>query len=522
LIASPLIVVESRRHLRWHATPGEVVTANEFIADDNGHRPTRRSVINLCRSYDYLSVGYHCSLLAEARGQRVLPSVDTILGLGRAQQFQDRAAALVEQFIGPAVVPSTGKTFSLRVYLGQTIHPALRRFAQALFRVFGCPLLSIRLVCDAEKKWRVHAIKPLSVTEIPSDEDHLLVEALSARSRLARIVRATTKRSLFDLAILHDPNEALAPSKGSTLDHMARVAEALGVAVTLIGSRDLNRLSEFDGLFIRQTTSIANATFQFARRAEELGMPVVDDVASIVHCTNKAYLADLLPRHRLMVPRTHLVTRQTTARKSVTLPYPVVLKTPDGCFSTNVKRAESPAEFGQICDVMLRHSEVILAQEFVPTDYDWRIGVLGHRPLFAARYFMCKNHWQIIRHAPNGTHEEGRTEAVPIEMVPVPVLDAALRAAALIGDGLYGVDLKQNSGGVYVIEINDNPNIDVGMEDTVLGDELYRRVLRHFLDRAERPGRRGLFRTGSIDAPADPPSTPEGVSRTARAELFTT
>ena len=40
-------------------------------------------VINLCRSYKYLSPGYYCSLLAEARGQRVLPSVRTVNDLSR-------------------------------------------------------------------------------------------------------------------------------------------------------------------------------------------------------------------------------------------------------------------------------------------------------------------------------------------------------------------------------------------------------------------------------------------------------
>ncbi len=62
---------------------------------------------------------------------------------------------------------------------------------------------------------------------------------------------------------------------------------------------------------------------------------------------------------------------------------------------------------------------------------------------------------------------------------------AALKATRLIGEGLYGVDLKQVGERVVVIEINDNPNIDAGVEDTVLGRELYRRVMRVFLERME-------------------------------------
>jgi glutathione synthase/RimK-type ligase-like ATP-grasp enzyme len=59
------------------------------------------------------------------------------------------------------------------------------------------------------------------------------------------------------------------------------------------------------------------------------------------------------------------------------------------------------------------------------------------------------------------------------------------RAAALIGDGLYGVDIKQTNGTLMVIEVNDNPNLDLGVEDAVLKDELYRRVLADLVRRIE-------------------------------------
>ena len=43
-----------------------------------------------------------------------------------------------------------------------------------------------------------------------------------------------------------------------------------------------------------------------------------------------------------------------------------------------------------------------------------------------------------------------------------------------------------------VIEVNDNPNIDAGIEDHVLGDELYERIMRVFVDRLdERTRARG-------------------------------
>jgi glutathione synthase/RimK-type ligase-like ATP-grasp enzyme len=70
---------------------------------------------------------------------------------------------------------------------------------------------------------------------------------------------------------------------------------------------------------------------------------------------------------------------------------------------------------------------------------------------------------------------------------PAQVVKTAVRAANLIGRGLYGVDLKQVEDRVYLIEVNCNPNIDAGVEDEAVGDALYREVLGVFARRiAER------------------------------------
>ena len=134
---------------------------------------------------------------------------------------------------------------------------------------------------------------------------------------------------------------------------------------------------------------------------------------------------------------------------------------------------------------LLSRSEMIIAQQFLPTDFDWRIGILDRKPLYACRYFMAKGHWQIIDYGKAGKIREGNADSFSIEDVPVPVLKTALKAANLIGDGLYGVDLKQVGRKVYVIEINDNPNIDAGMEDQILKDKLYLTVMQSFTRRIE-------------------------------------
>jgi glutathione synthase/RimK-type ligase-like ATP-grasp enzyme len=96
---------------------------------------------------------------------------------------------------------------------------------------------------------------------------------------------------------------------------------------------------------------------------------------------------------------------------------------------------------------------------------------------------MAKKHWQIVHHRADGTAREGGFQTFPIDKVPPEVLDAGVRAASLIGDGLYGVDLKETSNGVYIIEINDNPNLEHGVEDLVAKSDLWNRLTRWFTTR---------------------------------------
>ena len=127
----------------------------------------------------------------------------------------------------------------------------------------------------------------------------------------------------------------------------------------------------------------------------------------------------------------------------------------------------------------------MVAQEFLPTDFDWRIGILNRRPLYACKYHMAKGHWQIIQQERTGAGRYGKSETLPVEMAPRRAVQVALKAANLVGDGLYGVDIKQSGGQFHVIEVNDNPNIDAGVEDQILRDDLYRRIMEVFLERID-------------------------------------
>ncbi|MBV8502953.1 MAG: RimK family protein [Paucibacter sp.] len=497
MVSDPLIVVEKLTDFRWvDAADARVVTVEDFIAEaaPSGRARTRpRKVINLCRSYDYLSLGYYCSLLAEARGDRVTPSVETILDLQHRRSQQASLERLDRLIAGIDALPRSINALTLHAFFGHIEDPGLAEFARKAFELFRCPLLEIALERGADG-WRTSAVRALDPLHVDPMRDALFLEALEefTRRRWSPVPAQTAPR--MDLAILHDPTDPLPPSKLATLQHIAEVAAGMGIAVELIRKKDFSRLTQFDALFIRETTAVNHHTFKFAKKAATEGMAVIDDPGSILRCTNKAFLAELLRENGVATPRTRLVSRRTLARIGNNLDYPVVLKVPDGSFSRDVKKAHNFEEFQVIAGAMFKDSEIVLVQDFMYTPYDWRVGVLNGEPLFAARYHMVRDHWQIIRHVDDGSATEGRTEAVMLKDLPAPVLDAAVRAARLIGDGFYGVDLKQVDEQAFVIEVNDNPNLDVGAEDQVLGDELYRRLLGHLLAK---------FESGNAAAPGE-------------------
>jgi glutathione synthase/RimK-type ligase-like ATP-grasp enzyme len=97
---------------------------------------------------------------------------------------------------------------------------------------------------------------------------------------------------------------------------------------------------------------------------------------------------------------------------------------------------------------------------------------------------MTKGHWQNYDPGTGG-EIDGDQRTLAVGDAPAAVVDLALRAANLIGNGLYGVDLKETSDGILVIEVNDNPSIEHGVEDQVIGDTLYDRIIGEFLLRIE-------------------------------------
>jgi len=471
------------------ATPHKIITNKDYLAHPALFRGQRPKVINLSNNYGYQSRGYYASLLASSRGHKVIPTVETMIDLSERKLYENALPELelalnkCRKDLGGAI---PGRA---TVFFGIGPSKAWDRFARLVFDWFRAPALEVTIK-DAGEWASIRKIGFLPLARMKEDEEKRFLECLETyTSREWRDTKARTP-ARYTFATLIDPHEQMPPSEIASLRYWAKIAEKMGVEVEPITKKDLAKLANYDALFIRETTSISNHTYRFARRAQQEGMPVIDDPLSMIRCTNKVYLNELMTYNKVPVPPTVMIAGPADLDLAAqTLGFPLVLKIPDSAFSRGVKKASNLAELKTLATQWLEDSDLLIAQKYIPTEYDWRVGVLGGQPLFAVHYLMAKKHWQIVNHDRRGKPEQGGIKTFTLKEAPPAVVDTAVRAARCIGDGLYGVDLKETKDGVFVIEINDNPNLDHGWEDSGEKDQVWIRLTQWFLDRLEKQGR---------------------------------
>jgi glutathione synthase/RimK-type ligase-like ATP-grasp enzyme len=483
-----VILVDQPKDFPNADTPHKVITTSEYLARPRLFETGRPKLINLSRSYAYQSKGYYASLLAEARGHRAVPTVETMLELREAKLYE-HALPELEDLLNRCARRTDFQPegeFKLLVCFGIARDARFEAFGRLLFDWFRCPALEVSV--DTGDPWyTIERIRMRTLTRLANGEAGFLRESLHRHT--SREWRDPKARSVpkYDLAVLYDPNEKLPPSSAATIKHFARIAEKLSIDVEPITRRQLAELAEYDGLFIRETTSIDNHTYRFARRAWQEGMPVIDDPISMIRCMNKVFLMELLGSNRVPTPPTVMLADEADLPRAMDLlGLPLVVKIPDGSFSRGVHKVSSVDEFKRIADELFEETDLVLAQKFLPTDFDWRVGVLSGEPLFVCQYRMARGHWQIFKHHADGSSREGGHRTFELDKAPPEVINLAVRAAQPIGMGLYGVDLKQTPDGIVVMEVNDNPNIEHGIEDAVGKDEVWIRILKWFIERLEQ------------------------------------
>jgi len=176
------------------------------------------------------------------------------------------------------------------------------------------------------------------------------------------------------------------------LEIFKKTAEDLGHSFTTLGDEILHYIDKFDSVFIRATTDPLFTSYVVSRLAEEMGKKVIDDSESIRVCSNKVALYYRLKKNSIPIPKTipffgDFENLESYANK---LGFPLVVKAPNSRFSLYVEKANNYDELVKITKRFMRRSKALILQEYMPTAFDWRVGVLEGESIYACKYFMTQ------------------------------------------------------------------------------------------------------------------------------------
>lgn len=488
-----LIILDDLSKWNPYYPTDQVVSAKDYLFSEKYRSLKHAHIINLCIDSGYLSLGHYCSMIAEARGHKALPSIKTMndlqkksLYIGDLYELDEKIDKIVSEIKG-----ENKDKLSLLAIFGQTQDKKLNQITRSIFNLYPVPLLKI-VIEFKQDTWKVTALKIVSFHSLAPELEDFFANTIDHFSNRIWRTPKSRKKYVCDLGILIKKDEKLPPSDEKALKKFEKACRKLNVFCEFIGEEDIGRINEFDALLVRTTTSINNFTYKFVKNAEIEGLVAIDDSDSILKCTNKIYVNNSLEHKGIpTIPGGYVIKDQAKELDELIkeFGFPLICKIPDGSFSIGVKKANDKKELDEILADMFKDSSLVLVQKYLKTNYDWRIGILDNQPLFACKYYMSQGHWQIYNHEKNLDQRNfsGKSETLPIYEVPHNVIQTALDATAIIGDGLYGVDLKEDQDGhIYVVEINDNPSIDSGIEDKVEKDLLYEKVIQSLVNRVDK------------------------------------
>ena len=277
------------------------------------------------------------------------------------------------------------------------------------------------------------------------------------------------------------------PREDNALKNFRYAAETMGHDFNFMFRENIPDIAKYDSMFIRATTDPLYTAYVVSRTASELGLRVVDDPESIQICGNKIHQYALFKKHGIPHIPTTFIYKEDFHHRQLHQIFrefgkPVVIKAPYTSFSRYVEKVACETSFREVAKRFFKKSDALAVQQFMPTAFDWRVGVLDDKVLYVCKYMIPKGRWKHgakLRGKP--TFIWGRTVSLKVENAPAALKDLALKACNVIGHGLYGVDIKESGGNYVIVEVNDNPSIYSGYED-LRSKDLYGKIIAYLVD----------------------------------------
>jgi hypothetical protein len=186
----------------------EVIDFDRYLSEFPKRDEGKMRVINLCATDRYLSKGYYCSLLAEARTHKVLPSVNTINDL--IIESQEQSLQMKTITLPKALSDEVQDGSHCDVFFGSTKPASMALIAKFAFERFPAPFLSVSVSKQANA-----TLMTVGFGDWQSAENNDKTELAKAlHDYMLKTWRRGSKRkqARWDMAILCNENEATPPS----------------------------------------------------------------------------------------------------------------------------------------------------------------------------------------------------------------------------------------------------------------------------------------------------------------------
>jgi glutathione synthase/RimK-type ligase-like ATP-grasp enzyme len=271
--------------------------------------------------------------------------------------------------------------------------------------------------------------------------------------------------------------------EAEALQCFKRTAEQMGHEFNFMFRSGLSEIPKYDAVFIRATTDPLYTAYVVSRTAWVLGLRVVDDPESIRICANKIHQYKLFEKYDVPHIPTLFLNKEEFHHRQIEEIFelfgkPVVIKAPYTSFSKYVEKVSCETSFREVAKRFFRRSDYIVVQRFMPSRFDWRVGVLNGEVLYVCKYMMPKGKWKHgVKRRGKPSFVWGRTVTLKRDNAPQRLKETALKACSVIGKGLYGVDIKEINGDYVVVEVNDNPSIYKDQED-LRDKDIYERIIK--------------------------------------------
>ena len=267
-------------------------------------------------------------------------------------------------------------------------------------------------------------------------------------------------------SLLSKFREALAP-RGVEVEKIGLLDSRVEIRknhLVVRNARTKKRYDGFDGIHIanwRKAPEIAMALARYTEKrggkvmnGEIINFPAMTKVGEMVRMADKK-----IPMPDSFFVRDKYLVEMARRQK---LPYgfrfPLIIKSITGSMGESNWLVRDFRQFGEI--VSQPPDGMVVVQEFVPNDCDYRVLIFGGKISAVIRRSRQTGDTHL-----NNTSTGGRGDMVPVDEFPEAWKEISLRAAEATNRlDIAGVDIIVDSetGKPYVLEVNKTPQIETG------------------------------------------------------------